>query len=286
MTRPSSNWWSRWESSPRPLECDSKPSRAMTRQYPKSARDFKVLFTARSMVVSTRLHEFRDKTRTVQRVFTRRNYGRALLIAHLMLCSNPMLHKVFSTAVRELSVSFGGIRTWKLSFSVCAGLPAVTPVMVGARSSGSGAPTPAMASWVGASARSVWGISTRQSGRKADGQDVRSDIEPFLTLRASLFVSCRPSNPVHGHIPSGPCYIAPALVFLRGHQRRTHIPFHRPNALCPCIQRGRLPTEPGRSISWLIPLPHYFRPSTATQPRLSIALLIHAPVFFWRCPSP
>jgi hypothetical protein len=30
----------------------------------------------------------------------------ALLIAHLMACSNPMLHKNFSTPVRELSVSF------------------------------------------------------------------------------------------------------------------------------------------------------------------------------------
>ena len=32
--------------------------------------------------------------------------GVAHLIADLMICSNPMLHKYFSTAVRELSVSF------------------------------------------------------------------------------------------------------------------------------------------------------------------------------------
>jgi hypothetical protein len=36
--------------------------------------------------------------------FSFRN-GDALLIAHLMVCSNPWPHKDFSTAVRELSVS-------------------------------------------------------------------------------------------------------------------------------------------------------------------------------------
>jgi hypothetical protein len=43
----------------------------------------------------------------------------ALLIAHLIICSNPTLHKIFSPAVRELSVSFkqgdGNGKTTKMS---------------------------------------------------------------------------------------------------------------------------------------------------------------------------
>jgi hypothetical protein len=41
--------------------------------------------------------------------------GVALLIAYLMVCSNPLLHKYFSIAVRELSVSFQGDGNGKTS---------------------------------------------------------------------------------------------------------------------------------------------------------------------------
>src|SRR5215470_11070341 len=55
-------------------------------------------------------HEcFRTGTRTEHGQTTGSRYtadGRALLIANLVFFSKPLLHKVFSTAVRELSVSF------------------------------------------------------------------------------------------------------------------------------------------------------------------------------------
>src|SRR3990170_571876 len=50
--------------------------------------------------VSARVHG--QNTDNATRLFWVR-LGEALLIAHLMVCSNPMLHKDFSTAVRELS---------------------------------------------------------------------------------------------------------------------------------------------------------------------------------------
>ena len=44
----------------------------------------------------------------------------ALLMSHLMVCSNPRLHKYFSTTVRELSVSFlrgdGNGKEFKMPF--------------------------------------------------------------------------------------------------------------------------------------------------------------------------
>src|SRR6266478_2770270 len=48
------------------------------------------------------------------------NETNALLMSHLMVCSNPRLHKYFSTAVRELSVSFlrgdGNGKEFKMPF--------------------------------------------------------------------------------------------------------------------------------------------------------------------------